>query len=92
MSNYFNDDDEICCLEEQLDEFLKDANKIIGYEIGSIEETIKKLFSLNIPKSIQLANDILDTQHEINNLLESRNIKIRDDDPFLYLKNDDDEI
>lgn len=92
MSNYFDDNDEMCCLEEQLDEFLKDAKKIIGYEVGTLEDTVEKLFRLDTPKSTQLANDIIDTQNEIS-ILKSRNIKIRyDDNPFLYLKNYDDEI
>lgn len=88
MSNYY--DSEIDSLEEQLDEFLNDAKKFLG-EVGTVEDTIKELLLLDTSNSKELAKYILDTQNEIQNILDSYNDSEENDDPFLYLRNDDDE-
>jgi hypothetical protein len=87
MTNY----SEIESLEEQLDEFIKDSKKIIGYKIGSVKEIIKALQLINTPKSIQLSKDILDTQIELDNLL-NYNEPNEENNPFLSLYNEDDEL
>ena len=82
---------ELIELGDQLDEFLFDAGKIVGYDVGDIKETIKKLLSTKNTKAKILANDILDVQNEISTIEESLIEEIDDNNPFLSLYNEDED-
>lgn len=84
-----NDNVTINNLEEDLQEFLSDAEKILGYETEGINNTVNDLLSLNTNVSVELARDILDVENDIT-LTEE--FLTEEDDPFNSLFDEDNEF
>ena len=77
-------------LEEDLQEFLNDAEKILGYETEGLNDTVNNLLSLNTNDSIELARDILDVENDITLTEEFFTEDV--DDPFNNLFDEDNEF
>jgi len=82
--------DEICNLNEDLDELIIKSEKMLGYTSNGINQTIKDLLNINTKESITLAKDIISIEEDIsiiNNYYDDI-----EDDPFINLYNEDEEL
>lgn len=75
-----NDVKEIDNLEDELQEFLNDAEKVLGYKTEGINDTINDLMSFNTKNSIELTKDILDVENDL--ILTEEFFTEEDDDSF----------
>jgi len=78
-------------LQDEFDEMLLDAEKMLGYKIEGLNDTINELIYLNTKESKELANDILDVQDEISKMAETFTYK-NEEDPFSTLYDEDNEF
>lgn len=84
--------EQIDSLEEELQELLNEAEKMIGHKPEGINQTIKDLKSLKTKKSKALAEDIIDIQDEIIATEEFSEEVVIKDDPFITLYDEDSEL
>jgi len=85
MNDLFNE--EIKNLKEDLQEFIDDAEKLLGYKVDRVVEDLLKL---NTKESISLATDIFETQNDINILETYQEDFI--DETFNTLQDEDEDI
>lgn len=83
MNNIFNE--ELKNLKEDLQEFIDNAEKLLGYKVDRVVEDLLKL---NTEESIILATDIFETQNDINILETYKDDFI--DETFNSLNEDED--
>ena len=88
MNDLFNE--QIKNLEEDLQEFLNDAEKILGYKVIVERYVVEELLKLNTEESIVLATDIFETQNDINILETYQEDFI--DETFNTLQDEDEDI
>lgn len=84
-------DDEICSLEDELEELLDKSEKILGYKSYDINQIVNDLFHKNTDISITLATDILDVKDEMIIISEKYSDDEFEDDPFDNLKDEDED-
>lgn len=89
-SDFF--DQQISILEEDLQEMLINAEKIIKRKFKGTNEIIEDLILINTKQSKMLASDIIDIRAEMLGLEEEKYYKPDTDSPFIELYNEDDEL
>ena len=94
MKNYNNSlfNEQIKNLEEDLQEFLNDAEKILGYKVESESyyQIVENLFSKNTEESKVLATDMFETLNDIH-ILETYKDDFIEDEIFNTLQNEDED-
>lgn len=78
-------------LEEDLQELLEKAEKILGFKTEGINTTVKELLKLDDQNASILASDILDIEDDIIKT-EEYYIEEEIDDPFNSLYDEDQEL
>ena len=82
--------EQVQSLKDDLQEFLNDAEKILGYKVELYYKVVEDLLAFNTKESIVLANDIFETQNDIN-ILENYREEFILNDPFNTLQNEDED-
>ena len=85
-SELFND--QINSLEEELQELLDRAEKLLGYKTEDINQVVEDLLSLNTNQADALASDIMDIEEDMV-ITEEYYTEIDSDDPFTSLYDQD---
>ena len=89
-SDFF--DQQIYTLEEDLQEMLIKAEKLIKKRFKGTNEIVEDLMLLNTKQSKMLASDIIDTRTEMLSLEEEKYYVPDIDSPYIELYNEDDEL
>lgn len=89
-SDFF--DQQIYTLEEDLQEMLIKAEKLIKRRFKGTSEIVQDLMLLNTKQSKMLASDIIDIRTEMLSLEEEKYYEPDMDSPYIELYNEDDEL
>jgi DNA-directed RNA polymerase subunit F len=82
-------DEQISNLEEELNEILRKAEKILGHKAEDINETVEELLSLNNDEAEILAADIVDIEDDM--IVTEENYEETIEEPFNNLYNEDED-
>lgn len=84
-------DDELDCLNQQLEELLGKSEKILGYKSYDIDDVVNNLYHQKNNLATSLANDILDNRDEFASISENYLDNDTEDNPFNNLKDEDED-